>query len=421
MESNQAVSQHQYDNGLTLVAQPMPWLQSAAFSFSVPAGCQYDPSHRRGLANFVCEMVQRGCGDLDSRQYIEHLERLGLNYGSSASVYHTNFGGALPAAKLNEAIGVFADVVQRPMIPDNQLEDGRMVCFQEIQAIEDDLAQQAMLELRRRHYGEPFGRHCEGTIDSVQSITQQDIQSFFDTYYRPNGMTIAVAGNIQWDRLKDCIGENFADWSANEIPGLDPKPPQHGNHHIPYDSNQTHIALAWPNPTYADPDYYVARCAIGILSDGMSSRLFREVRERRGLCYTVFASCHSLKGQGSVVGYCGTSTERAQESLDVMIAEINRLNQGVTQDELDKLKVQIRSGLIMSQESSRSRAGSMAGDYFHLGRIRTLDELNEIINGMTVERINRYLADQPPHTFDLVTLGKQPLELNHEVSNSSAQ
>ena len=417
----ETVFQHQFDNGLTLVAQPMPWLQSAAFSFSVPAGCLYDPAERRGVANFACEMVQRGCGKYSSREFVEELERLGLSYGSSAGVYHTNFGGALPAPRLGEAMGIFADVLRRPTMPEDQLEDGRMVCFQEIQAIEDDLAQQAMLELRLRHYGDPFGRHCEGTMESVQSISMQDIQNFYDTYYRPNETTIAVAGNIDWPQLKDQVENMFGDWASKEVPAVEISEPLRGNHHIEFDSQQTHIAVAWPGPTVSDPDYYTARCAIGVLSDGMSSRLFREVRERRGLCYTVFASCHSIKDRGSVVGYCGTSSERAQESLDVMLSEINRLNEGVTEAELSKLKVQMRSSLIMSQESSRSRASSMSGDYFHLGRVRTIDELDDVINGMTVEKINEYLGNLGPRNFDLVTLGKQPLELNDAVSATPAK
>ncbi len=414
----ETIFQHQFDNGLTLIAQPMPWLQSAAFSFSVPAGCMHDPAERRGVANFACEMVQRGCGEYSSRDFVEELERLGLSYGSSAGVYHTNFGGALPAAQLGDVLSIFADVLRRPTMPEDQLEDGRMVCFQEIQSIEDDLAQQTMLELRRRYYGEPFGRHCEGTMESVQSITMPNIQDFYEAYYRPDGLTLAVAGNIDWQNLKDRVGELFGDWTSREIPSVEVGEPQHGNHHIDFDSNQTHIAIAWPGPDVADPNYYAARCAIGILSDGMSSRLFREVRERRGLCYTVFATCHSIKDRGSVVGYCGTSSERAQESLDVMIGEINRLSEGVTESELSKLKIQMRSGLIMSQESSRSRASSMAGDLFHLGRVRTLDELDGVINEMTVEKINDYLANLAPYQFDLVTLGKHPLEKNDAVSTT---
>ena len=420
MEAEQSVFQHQYDNGVRLVAEPMPWLQSAAFSFRVPAGCQYDPIDRRGVANFACEMVQRGAGKRTSRQFVEYLESLGVNYGSSAGVYHTNFGGAVPANHLFGAISAFADVIRHPTMPEDQFEDGRLVCYQEIQAIEDDLAQKTMIELRARHFGDPAGRHCEGSMESVASISMNDVKSFYDSHYRPNGLIVAVAGNIEWPRLKDEIGELFGDWESKPVPEVTLSSPQSGIHHIDFDSNQTHIALAWPCPSYEDPEYYLARCAIGVLSDGMSSRLFREVREKRGLCYTVFASCSSIRNRGSVMGYCGTSADRAQESLDVMLAEIKRLYEGVSERELEKLKVQFRSRLIMSQESSRAKASNMAGDVFYLGRTRSIDEINQIINQITADDINQFLAHQPKPTFDIVTLGKHSLELNDAVPTTSA-
>ena len=159
---------------------------------------------------------------------------------------------------------------------------------------------------------------------------------------------------------------------------------------------------------------------MGVLSDGMSSRLFTEVREKRGLCYTVYASMHSMKERGSIIVYAGTSADRAQETLDVTVAEIQRLSRGIQQSELDRLKVSIRSSLVMQQESSRSRAASMAGDWFHLGRVRTLEELTQIINSLTVQEINHYLAEHPPQNFKLVSLGPTPLEEPSGVSTASA-
>ena len=149
----------------------MPWLESAAFSIAVPAGCRYDPDNQLGLANFTCEMVQRGCGSYNSREFIEALEALGVDYNSSASLYNTNFGGAMCAGQLHDALSIYADVLRRPTFPEDQLEDGRLVCFQEIAAIEDDLAQRTMLRLRSNFYGALDGRNCEGSMESVGSIS----------------------------------------------------------------------------------------------------------------------------------------------------------------------------------------------------------------------------------------------------------
>jgi predicted Zn-dependent peptidase len=141
----------------------------------------------------------------------------------------------------------------------------------------------------------------------------------------------------------------------------------------------------------------------------MSSRLFTEVREKRGLVYTVFASLSALKDRGAIHCYAGTSTERAQETLDVMFAELARLGDGITPDELLRLKARLKSSLIFQQESSYSRSSAIAADWHYLGRTQTLEELLAIVDGLSCASINRWLADHPPAQFTLVTLGERPL------------
>jgi predicted Zn-dependent peptidase len=415
----QSIHTHQYDNGLTLLVEPMPWLQSAAFAVSIPAGCKFDPSDKLGLASFACEMLQRGCGERDSRKFIEDLERLGVDSSCSVSNSHTYFGGAMPAKSLSDALAIYADLILRPRLPSEQLEDGRMSCIQEVRGIEDDFAQQAMIELRRRHFPNPLGRTSQGTIECLESITLKDIVEHHRTLFRPNETVIGIAGNVEFAKVRDHVGLLFADWKRKSDPTLSMTPAAGGQFHIEQDSSQTHIALAFPTVPYSHPDYFLARGMVGVLSDGMSSRLFTEVREKRGLCYSVFASMSSMKELACVTCYAGTTTERAQETLDVILAELARLQLGVEPAELDRLKIQIRSSLVMQQESSRSRAASMVGDWYHLGRVRTLDELNQIIQSLTAQQINKYLQANPPHSFDLVTLGKQPLELRSAVSPAS--
>lgn len=414
--SHQEIRSHRLRNGLTVVGEIMPWLESAAFSFSIPAGCQYDPPGKEGLANFVCEMVQRGCGPWNSRQYIERLEWLGIDYSSSASVYHTHFSGALPAQNLNEAFEVYASVLRAPHIPEDQLEEGRMVCFQEIRSIEDDLAQRVMLQLRKRQYGDPRGRWSQGSTEAVAVIDLNDIQEFYNQYYQPDGVILSVAGKIDWDQLIKQVESLFGDWQPAPPVVLNDRDSVVGSLHIPFDSQQTHIALAAPSLPYSHPDYFLARGAVGVLSDGMSSRLFHNLREKQGLCYSVFATLHSVLNQACLVAYVGTGSERAQQSLDALVHELVSLADGVQEEELDRLKIQIRSSLVMQQESSRSRAGSIAGDWFHLGRARSLTEVTELINGLSAERLNEYLRSHPLGNFNLVTLGPEPLELKHAVS-----
>lgn len=411
----QQIYSHRLANGLTLVAEAMPWLESAAFALLLPAGCMHDTIDRLGLGNLTCEMIQRGAGPRNSRQIVEDLENLGADTSASVSLAHTSFGGAVPATNLEAVLAIFADEVQRPHFPADQLDDARQVCIHDVRSIEDELSQKAMLELRRRHYGDPLGRAHHGTIPTLEAITRDDVERFFQQNYHAADGILAVAGKIDWPRLIESVERLFGAWSSATTPAIRETPGQRKYHHIAHDAGETHVGIAYDSIPYRDDDYFQARSAIGVLSDGMSSRLFTEVREKRGLVYTVYASCHSLLDRGSVFAYAGTTTDKAQETLDVMLTELKRLRSGVLEDELARLKAHLKTSLIMQQESSRARAGSIAGDWYHLGRVRPLAELQALLNAVTVRTINDYLQREPPHRYTIVSLGERQLEVPSEI------
>ncbi|MGE0757737.1 MAG: M16 family metallopeptidase [Pirellulaceae bacterium] len=412
----QQIRVHRLANGMTLLVEPMMWLESAAFSLLVPAGNMRDPRELPGLGALVCEMVERGSGNRDSRQFVEDLEMLGVDFSSGVSSAHTSLSGAMPSDNLGEALGIFADVVQRPHLPEDELEESRLSCLQEVRAIEDNLAQKMMIELRKQRYADPYGRSSQGTEDALQRMTYADVTRHVAAYYRPQHAILSVAGKVDFAAVRDRVESLFRDWAPRELSPIDELAPSPEYRHIQHDSSQTHIGISYEGVPYAHADYFQARGAVGVLSDGMSSRLFTEVREKRGLCYSVMASCHTLKDRGSVLCYAGTTTERAQETLTVMLAELRRLAEGIQPDELNRLKARIKSSLIMQQESSASRSGSLAGDWYYLGRPRTLGELSSIIDGLSCDSINRFLAAHPPSDFRIVTLGQQALEIPHAVS-----
>ena len=410
------IHRHIYDNGLVLVAEPMSWLESVSFAFLVPVGAAYDPSDRAGLTNLTCEMALRGCGDRDSRKFIEDLEELGIESGESVSVSHSTYRGATLSDNLFDALSIYADLLRRPLFPEDQLDQGRQVALQELRSIDDELAQKVMLELRRCHYPDPWGRPFQGDVAGLSAITDADIRDQHAAGYRPNGTVVGVAGRFDWQRLKDHVGELLGDWLLGEWtePEIGPLQVRHG--HFKHDSNQTQIAVAYPSVSYGHEDYFRAWGAVGVLSDGSSSRLFTEVREKRGLCYAISASPRSLKTCGSVFCYAGTSADRAQQTLDVMLAELARLADGIEPIELDRLKARMKSTLIMAQESSMARAGAIARDWYYLEDVRTLDEVGALVDALTPASINAYLAEHPPADFTVVTLGPSPLEVPVGVS-----
>ena len=406
---------HTLANGLVLVAEPMPWLQSAAFTLLVPVGCAHDPADRCGLSGFTCEMALRGAGSRDSRRLIQDLDNLGVERSDSVSEAHTRFSGATLAANLPQALAIYADVVRRPHLPLGQLESARAVMIQEWRAIEDEPAEKVMVELRRRHFPDPWGRPTQGELKALEAIAVEDVHQHFGRRYGPRGTILGVAGQFSWDRLKAQVEELFGDWAARDAAKIVESPSPRAYAHFPFESNQTQIGIAYASVPYRHPDYFRAWGAVGVLSGGMSARLFTEVRERRGLCYSVYAACQTLRDLGAVFCYAGTSTERAQETLDVTLHEVVRLKQGVEPHELDRVKARIKSTLVMQQESSSGRSGSIARDWYHLGRARSLEEVFGLVDALSAESINAYLAEHPPREFTVVTLGPRKLKVHDGI------
>jgi len=409
------IHSHTFDNGLALVAEPRTELRSAAFTFLVPSGTVHEPDDRAGLGGFLCEMVQRGAGQRDSRRLVLDLDNLGVQCHDSVNAAHTGFGGATLAENLDPALAIFADVLRRPHLPEEELEPTRQMMLQDLRAMEDEPAQRTLQQLRRRHYPEPWGRSPQGEQQGLESVSIDDVRNHFQRHFRPDGTILGVAGLFEWESLRETVARLLGDWPAGPAATIAEQTPAGGYEHTAHDSNQTHIGIAQPSVPYGDNDYYRAWGAVGVLGGGMSSRLFTEVREHRGLCYHVDASMHTLKDRGAVFCYAGTSAERAQETLDVTLEEIQRMPQGIEQHELDRLKSRIKAALIMQQESSSARSSSIARNWYHLGRVRTLEEVSERIDALSLQNINDYLAENPPEKLTLVTLGPSELEVSRAV------
>jgi predicted Zn-dependent peptidase len=412
----QSIYSHTYESGLVLVAEQIKSLESAAFTFLLPAGCAYEPEPLAGLASLTAELTLRGSGNRSSRRFIEDLENLGVEHGQAVSTTHASYSGATLAGNLLPALGIHADLLRRPHLDAAQLEAARMVVLQELRGIEDEPGQKVMLELRRHQYPDPWGRSSQGEEAALTAIDLAQIRGYFAEHFHPNGAILGVGGNFDWPRLKDHVGKLFDDWTPRNVPEPATGRTLEKFRHIEHESNQTQIGIGFDSLPYRHPDYFQSWGAVGVLSGGTSARLFIEVREKRGLCYSVYATMHTLRDRGCVLCYAGTSAERAQETLDVTLSELVRLADGVEAGELDRLKARMKSSLIMQQESSIARSGAIARDWYHLGRVRTMDELNRLLDDLSCQSINAYLAAHPPGDFTIVTLGSQPLEVPRGVS-----
>ncbi|MDP1560291.1 MAG: pitrilysin family protein [Pirellulaceae bacterium] len=405
--------QHRCANGLVVLGETMPWLNTAAFSLQFRAGSAYQPLGQNGLAALTCEMTERGCGEYNNRQFLEATELLGASTANHVGTYHTGYSGSCLHENFLPVLELYAKLSRAARLPVDELEAARLVCLQELYSQQDDLPQQTLRTLRERFFGPTLGRWPDGEIDELESAAWSQIRDFYWERFSPEGMILAIAGNFNWTECLEKIESLWGDWSATPPSSFAMTPGQGGYQHLQEDSQQTHIAMAAPTIPFGQEDYFLIRCAVGVLGDGMSSRLFQEVREKRGLCYSVFAGIHSLLDTACITAYSGTTAARAQETLDTIAAEFSRLQQGIHEDELRRIKVQVRTGLMAQQESCRARAGAIASDWFYLHRVRSKQEINEQLNRLSVPRVNQYLADHPIEVSSVVTVGSAQLELPH--------
>jgi predicted Zn-dependent peptidase len=395
---------------MTLLAERMEHVRSAAVNFLIPAGCAYDPADRVGMASVLAEMIVRGAGSRDSRALSLAMDNIGLDRSESVGQLHLRFWGATLARNVPEALELYADVVRRPHLPDDELEAAQALLLQDLQALEDEPKGKVMVELRRRHWPEPLGRDRRGTPECLQSITPAGVRAHYRARFGPRGTILSVAGNIEWEPLRDQVERLFGDWQGGGHPALAPGRAPGGRTHLSKDTTQTQIALAYPSVPFGHSEYYAAQGAVQVLSGGMGARLFTEVREKRGLCYSVWASYQTFKDRACVLAYAGTTNDRAQETLDVTVRELHRLQEGVTAEEVERVQAGLKSSVIMQEESTSARAGALASEWYYLGRVRPLEEVQAAINGLTPEAIVRHVREYPARDYTVVTLGPNPLK-----------
>jgi predicted Zn-dependent peptidase len=410
-DSAARIEQHEFPNGLVLVAEVMPGIQSAAFTLLIPAGAAFEGADGSivdgGAATMLAEWITRGAGSRDSRALLTALDNLGVSHSESAQTLHTSLSAATLGSNLEPALELFADVVLRPHLDDDEIEPIRALCLQNLRSLEDDPGTKVIYELRRRHFPEPWGRPSPGTAEGIAALTPDSVRSFFRANYRSNGAILGVAGAIDWPRLKDAVGRLLGDWKPWPEPYLRERPSGPHRDHILRETQQIQIALALPAAPVASPDYYRARAAVAILGGYSSARLFTEVREKRGLCYSVYTSYEGQRDRAALLGYAGTSTDRAQQTLDVILEELRRLGrEGIALEELETMRAGLKSSLIMAQESSMSRSSALASDWYFLGRVRPLQEISAELDALTPESVSAYAAGfQDFHDLTILTLG----------------
>jgi len=389
------IIEHRLENGLTLAIEPRPGHPGAAFHLLVPAGATTDPEDALG-ANAVLEhWLWKGAGSRDARAFAEALDALGVRRSSSAGLEYTTFSAAFLAEVFEPALGLFADLVRRPRLPEEGFLPARRAVEEELAGLEDNPPKKLFVRLREEVFKSPHGRNVEGTKESLMRLMPERVRAEHARRYAPKGAILAVAGGLDPERVVALAERYFGDWAGAGVPLPEPALAPKGSYRFPDDTAQVQIGLYYEDVPPDSPDFYPARLASEVLSGGMASRLFTEVREKRGLVYSVYASPGAVKGFGYLAAYAGTTPERAEETRRVLKAEIEKLKAGVSADELARAKVGVKSALVMQGESVQARSASLARDLFLLGRARSLDEILKRVEAVGLEELNAFLARHP--------------------------
>lgn len=397
-------------NGLTVLVEEMPHFESVAFELLIPGGIVLDPEDQIGSSLILAELTSRGAGKYDSRALSEEFENLGIRHGEAASMEKFNYRASLLSNNITEAMQLVSLMVLNPILPSDEVENIKNILLQDIASLSDNPARRAMLTLSERYYPLPYSRPPIGQSQGLETTTLETLKKQWQRCYAPSGSVLSVAGAVKRDQVINLAQNIFGEWNGDAQPlpefGCVSSPKAH---YIESDSAQLQIVLAYPSACFGDKHYYAAKLTTQILSGGMFGRLFIEVREKRGLCYSVFCRHSATKHYGTVTAYAGTTPERAHETLEVLLHELKRLPGSVTEEELKRAKSNLKASLVIGEESPGARSSSNAAEWWIDKRVRGLEEIVKSVDAVTLNDIDEYCLSYTPDKFSLLTLGTRDL------------
>lgn len=393
-------------NGLTLLVEEMPDFESVTVDIHFPGGLAMDADTTKGASLVLAELIDKGAGSLDSKALSDAYDLLGARHSIAAGSDRYILRASLLSADLPKVLDLMALQLRSASLPEGEMDPIVQLLLMDLNSLGDNPSRSCMVELTKRFFPDPYNRVSFIDPDAVANISRELLAKNYSRFCQPKGMIISVAGKCGSKEVRKLISERFADWTGNQI-----SLPTYGSmpgffkHHISKESSQTQICLAYPSAKYGDKYYYIAKVANELLSGGMFGRLFIEVREKRGLCYSVNSRHSSNKYSGSVFAYAGTTPDRARETLSVMIEVLTSLHGEIEAGELSRAKANLKASLIIAEESPGARSSSNAGDFWLSGRVRPLSEISQAIESVTVDDIRRYIEEYPPTKYSIVTLG----------------
>ena len=372
--------------GLLVVTDAMPHLETASLGVWVGSGSRDERPDEHGISHLLEHMAFKGTSRRTARQIAEEIEAVGGDLNAATSIETTAYYARVLRANVPLALDVLSDILADPSFDSEELRREQNVIVQEIGAAEDAPDDLIWDKLQETAFtDQPIGRSILGTPATVRSFDRTRLAAYLSRNYRSSDMVVAAAGAVDHQAVVAEVERRFASFTGPRPPTPDPARFVGGSRIETRDLEQAHIALGMHGLSHRDPNLYSLQVFTNVLGGGMSSRLFQEVREQRGLCYAIYAFHAPYSDIGMFGLYAGTDAADVAELMRVVVGEINAAAETINEAEVARAKAQMKAGLLMALESSSARAEQLARQLFNWGRPVPLHELVEKIEAVTVE------------------------------------
>ncbi|WP_026381177.1 M16 family metallopeptidase [Afifella pfennigii] len=374
----------QLANGLTVVSEAMDHLESAAIGLWVNAGTRSEAEHEHGISHLLEHMAFKGTARRSAREIAETIEAVGGEINAATSIDHTAYYARVLKDDIPLAVDVLADILTNSTFAPEELARERHVILQEIGAVLDTPDDLVFDHFQAAAYpGQPIGRTILGEEESISRLTSQNLKDYLDRHYRATSIVLAAAGAVEHDALVAMAERSLSSLQPNGT--MQPEPARYlgGEHRLRKRLQEAQIIFGFEAPSRRSERYFAGRLLGTILGDGMASRLFQRVREEKGLCYSISAFHWAFSDSGVLGVHTATSKGDLKPATALIVEELQKITDGIFDDELARAKAQIKAGLLMALESPAARAGQLARQIMVLGRPLALEELLADLERMT--------------------------------------
>ncbi|MFC7551107.1 M16 family metallopeptidase [Pseudoroseomonas wenyumeiae] len=390
---SEAVRLTRLPNGLTVVSETMPRVETVSIGAYVHAGTRDETAAENGVSHFLEHMAFKGTAKRDAAAIAREIENVGGHLNAYTARENTAYYAKVLKEDMPLAADILGDILTHSTFIPEELERERGVILQEIGQANDTPDDIVFDHFQATAFpDQPMGRPTLGTEEVIAKMPREALMGYMRHHYGPSRMVVAAAGALEHDDLVAQVKQHFAD-----LPIVDPalgEPARYtgGEFREERDLDQVHVVLGFEGPAVATKWHYPTMLLSTLLGGGMSSRLFQEIREKRGLVYSIYSFAQPFRDGGVFSIYAGTGEDQAAELVPVTLEELRRVQHDVTLDELDRAKAQLRASVLMSLESTGSRCEQLARQLQVHGRIITPDETKAKIAAVTIEDVQAAAA-----------------------------